>query len=336
MFPKGIQFANKPWECAVTKFHQFYDYYPTSVIPLNGFYDVPGLIKLWETFINDLKSAIMIEPFNAYQLINAFLSKEFIESDIDSYTCLSSLLSAKCFNKHNELDIHTLGLLISVIKVDGRYSLSQAELINQLKQLTQFCTTISCDGQLIYNLSQFVPAHFLFNWIQLAYCLTIHEIAHNDKMDYDYCCYTTAIGFLFIIESKNVKQYDVFMKFIVDELWSSLKNFYLQAVDYLSKSSMITCNEELPSDKNDNPNQQNVTEEDIIDCYYEEFGRLLILARLTSNLNCPLQLVLSNQTLDKLTCLLFDRLATLCLQHSGITVHNHASVYRALFSVSTF
>ncbi|CAH8854051.1 unnamed protein product [Trichobilharzia szidati] len=310
MFPKGIQFANKPWECAVTKFHQ----------------------------------------------------KEFIEADIDSYTCLSSLISAKCFNKHNELDIHTLGLLISVIKEkfdsisirrcfphifhpllfsklniseDGRYSLSQTELINQLKQLTQFCTTISsCDGQLIYNLSQFVPAHFLFNWIQLAYCLTINEIAHsdNDKMDYYCCSYTTAIGFLFIIESKNVKQYDVFMKFIVDELWTSLKNFYLQAVDYLSKSSMITCDEELSNAKNDNANQQNVTEQDIIDCYYEEFGRLLKLARLTSNLNCPLQPVLNNQSLDKLTCLLFDRLATLCLYHSGITVHNHASVYHALFS----
>ncbi|CAH8583801.1 unnamed protein product [Heterobilharzia americana] len=167
MFPKGIQFANTPWDCAVEKFHQMRNYYPTSIV-ISGVHNVQEVTIQWENFISELKLTIS-QPLVAYKLTSEFLVTNFIEVNVDPCLCLSSLLSANFFNKCSKLDTHAFGLLISVIKEkfgyigiqrffpyifkpllsvelsvseDGSYSLSQMELLNQLKKLTKFCIII--------------------------------------------------------------------------------------------------------------------------------------------------------------------------------------------------
>ncbi|CAH8583814.1 unnamed protein product [Heterobilharzia americana] len=133
------------------------------------------------------------------------------------------------------------------------------------------------------------------------------------------------------MEAINNKHYYVFKAFIVDELWNSLRNVYLQAIG-LSRNSSSSHNAKVSDLENVDCLQQTFTEQDLINCYYQEFGRLLKHSRITSNLNCSCEFVACDQTLDKLTCIIFDRLATLCLYHCGITVYSHASLYHVLFS----
>ncbi|KAH8870609.1 hypothetical protein KSF78_0005969 [Schistosoma japonicum] len=192
------------------------------------------------------------------------------------------------------------------------------ELINQLEQLTNFWLAYLSNE--FPDVSKFDPVHFLFDWIRLAYCLIIIGII-GGKMNY----FSVGVQFLFVIKSKNLQQYTNFTKYILEELWDSLRSIYYRARD-LSSNSSLSGNEHLS-----NPDPQSPTEQDFIDSYYQEFSLLLKLCRLTSNLNCSTYHKIDNQTLDKLTCLIFDRLATLCFYQCGITVHNHLSIYHALF-----
>ncbi|CAH8577811.1 hypothetical protein MS3_00007886 [Schistosoma haematobium] len=350
MFPKGIQFANKPWKCAVELLHQILNHHPT-IISLSGVHDIPSLTKLWEGFITDVKPR-MVQPSTVYKLMREFLDTNFVEANIDFHTCLSSLLSANLFIRYNELDTYTLGLLISTIKEkcdhfvarrlfshfyepilslklniseDGTYSISQMELINRLEQLTNYWVTY-LSSEFPCNISKFDPAHFLFDWIRLAYCLTVSGIVHK-RMNY----FNVGVQFLVVIKSKNVQQYDSFIKYLIDELWNSLASLYLRATD-LSSKSPLSGSEDSSNSANISSYIQGSADQDLVDSYYQEFGILLKLSRLTSNLNCSTKLVIDDQTLDKLTCLIFDRLATLCFYQSDITVYNHPFVYHALFS----
>ncbi|TNN09002.1 hypothetical protein EWB00_006599 [Schistosoma japonicum] len=355
MFPKGIQFTNKPWSFAVEALQQIRNHHPT-IISLSDVHDVQGLTKLWKSFITDVK-ATMTQPSTAYKLMHEFLDvshisyqvsnfqTHFVEADIDFYTCLSSLLSANLFKRYDELDTFTLGLLISVIKEkcdhmvvrrifpylygpvlslkltiseNDDHIVTQMELINQLEQLTNFWLAYLSNE--FPDVSKFDPVHFLFDWIRLAYCLIIIGII-GGKMNY----FSVGVQFLFVIKSKNLQQYTNFTKYILEELWDSLRSIYYRARD-LSSNSSLSGNEHLS-----NPDPQSPTEQDFIDSYYQEFSLLLKLCRLTSNLNCSTYHKIDNQTLDKLTCLIFDRLATLCFYQCGITVHNHLSIYHALF-----
>ncbi|CAH8514337.1 unnamed protein product [Schistosoma turkestanicum] len=353
MFPKGIQFTNKPWNCTVELLHQILNHDHT-ILPLSV-HDVQSVAKLWEDFVKDVKFA-MVQPSTACKLMREFLDTHFIKANIDFYTCLSSLLWANLFVTNNELDMHTLGLLISIIKEkcdyvvfrqlfshfyqpilslkldiseDGKYLISQTELINRLEMLTNFWVTY-LSGEFPHNMSKFDPAHFLFDWIRLAYSLTISGLVH-EKMNY----FNVGVQFLFVIKSKNVQQYNTFVKYIIDELWDSLSNIYLRATNLSSKPS-LSSSEDSSSRININPNIQGSSDQDLIDSYHQGFGMLLRLCRVTSSLNCSTKLVIEGQTLDKLTCLIYDRLATLCIYQGGITVYNQPFVYHVLFNVSTY
>ncbi|KAK4470292.1 hypothetical protein MN116_005860 [Schistosoma mekongi] len=345
MFPKGIQFANKPWIYAVETLQQIRSHHPT-VISLSDVHDVQGLAKLWKSFIIDVK-VTMIQPSTTYKLMHEFLDTHFVKADIDFYTCLSSLLSANLFKRYNELDTFTLGLLISVIKEkcdhmvvrqvfphfygpvlslkltiseDDDHIVAQMELINQLEQLTNFWLAY-LSSEFPEDVSKFDPVHFLFDWIRLAYCLIISGII-GGKTNY----FNVGVKFLFVIKSKNLQQYTNFTKYIIDELWDSLRSIYYRAGDLSSNAS-------LSGNEHSSNSDQNPTGQDLIDSYYQEFSLLLKLCRLTSNLNCSTCHKIDNRTLDKLTYLIFDRLATLCFYQCGITIHNHPSVYHAIFGV---
>uniref|UniRef100_A0A5K4FFH8 Huntingtin n=1 Tax=Schistosoma mansoni TaxID=6183 RepID=A0A5K4FFH8_SCHMA len=349
MFPKGIQFANKPWKCVVELLHQILNHHP--IVSLSGVHDVRSMTKLWEDFITDVKPR-MAQPLTAYKLMREFLDTHFVEANIDFHTCLSSLLSANLFIRYSELDTYTLGLLISTIKEkcdhvvarrlfshfyepilslklniseDGTYSISQMELVNRLEQLTSYWVTY-LSSEFPCNVSKFDPAHFLFDWIRLAYCLIVSGIVYK-RINY----FNVGVRFLVVIKSKNVQQYDIFIKYLIDELWNSLASIYLRATD-LSSKPLLSGSEDSSNCVNISSYIQSSTDQDLVDSYYQEFGVLLKLSRLTSNLNCSTKLAIQDQTLDKLTCLIFDHLATLCFYQSGITVYNHPFVYHALFS----
>ncbi|XP_018651682.1 hypothetical protein Smp_150010 [Schistosoma mansoni] len=138
-----------------------------------------------------------------------------------------------------------------------------------------------------------------------------------------------------ISQMELVNRLEQLTSYWIDELWNSLASIYLRATD-LSSKPLLSGSEDSSNCVNISSYIQSSTDQDLVDSYYQEFGVLLKLSRLTSNLNCSTKLAIQDQTLDKLTCLIFDHLATLCFYQSGITVYNHPFVYHALFSVSTY
>lgn len=101
------------------------------------------------------------------------------------------------------------------------------ELINRLEQLTNYWVTY-LSSEFPCNISKFDPAHFLFDWIRLAYCLTVSGIVHK-RMNY----FNVGVQFLVVIKSKNVQQYDSFIKYLVSYRYYLRFIFYKCCLGYI-------------------------------------------------------------------------------------------------------